>query len=92
MKKVTLFYLKTCPYCIKALGYIDELKAENEAYKDIEIEMVEEDENPDIIANYNYQAVPCFYFGSEKAFEAYFLIPDAELRDGVKNVLDAALN
>ena len=51
MKKITLFYLKTCPYCIKALGYIDELKAENEAYKDIEIEMVEEDENPDIIAN-----------------------------------------
>ena len=92
MKKVTMFYLEECPYCIKALGYINELRFENEAYADIDIEMIDEERNPEIIANYDYQAVPCFYFGKEKAFEAYFMIPDAELREGVKKVLDEALN
>ena len=91
MKKVTMFYLEECPYCLKAFGYIDELKAENKAYADIDIEMIEEEQHPEIIANYNYNAVPCFYFGKEKAFEAYFMIPDAELREGVKKVLDEAL-
>ena len=92
MKKVTMFYLEECPYCIKALGYINELRSENKAYADIDIEMIDEERNPEIIANYDYQAVPCFYFGKEKAFEAYFMIPDAELREGVKRVLDEALN
>jgi len=91
MKKVTMFYLEECPYCLKAFGYIDELKAENKAYADVEIEMIEEEQHPEIIANYNYNAVPCFYFGKEKAFEAYFMMPDAELREGVKKVLDEAL-
>lgn len=92
MKKVTMFYLEECPYCIKALGYINELRSEDKAYADIDIEMIDEEQNPEIIANYDYQAVPCFYFGKEKTFEAYFMIPDAELREGVKKVLDEALN
>lgn len=91
MKKVTMFYLEECPYCLKAFAYIDELKAGNKAYADIDIEMIEEEQHPEIIANYNYQAVPCFYFGKEKAFEAHFMIPDGELREGVKKVLDKAL-
>ena len=91
MKKVTMFYLEECPYCKKALAFIDELKAEDERYAAVEIEKFEEEESPDVIANYDYQAVPCFYFGKEKAFEAYFMIPDSELREGVKKVLDEAL-
>lgn len=92
MKKVTLFYLNECPYCQKALGYIDELKSGNKDYEEVEIDMIEEEESPDIIANYDYQAVPCFYFGNDKAFEAYFMIPDAELKAGVKKVLDEAIS
>ena len=91
MKKVTMFYLEECPYCKKAFAFIDELKAEDKRYAAVEIEKFEEEESPEVIANYDYQAVPCFYFGKEKAFEAYFMIPDAELREGVKRVLDEAL-
>ena len=29
MKSVKLFYLKNCPFCKKALRYIEELKAEH---------------------------------------------------------------
>ena len=91
MKKLTMFYLKECPYCQKTFSYIDELKDDNEEYEAIEIDMIEEEEHPEIIGNYNYQAVPCFYFGNDKAFEAYFMIPDSELREGVKKVLDEAI-
>ena len=29
MKPIKLFYLKSCPFCKKALSYIDSLKAEH---------------------------------------------------------------
>lgn len=92
MKKVTMFYLEECPFCKKAFGFLDELRAENKDYEAVEIDMIEEEEHPEIIANYNYHAVPCFFIGDDKIFEAYFMIPDAELRAGVKKVLDEALS
>ena len=91
MKKITMFYLNECPFCKKAFEFMDELKAENKDYEAVEIDMIEEEEHPEIIANYDYHAVPCFFLGDEKLFEAYFMIPDAELREGVKNALDAAM-
>ncbi len=91
MKKITMFYLNECPFCKKAFEFMDELKAENKDYEAVEIDMIEEEEHPEIIANYDYHAVPCFFLGDEKLFEAYFMIPDAELREGVKKALDAAM-
>ena len=91
MKKITMFYLNECPFCKKAFEFMDELKAENKDYEAVEIDMIEEEEHPEIIANYDYHAVPCFFLGEEKLFEAYFMIPDAELREGVKKSLDAAM-
>ena len=91
MKKITMFYLNECPCCKKAFEFMDELKAENKDYEAVEIDMIEEEEHPEIIANYDYHAVPCFFLGDEKLFEAYFMIPDAELREGVKKALDAAM-
>ena len=40
MKSVKLFYLKHCPYCIKAKEAIAELYAENPNYKTIQIESI----------------------------------------------------
>lgn len=91
MKKITMFYLNECPFCKKAFEFMDELKAENKDYEAVEIDMIEEEEHPEIIANYDYHAVPCFFLGNEKLFEAYFMIPYAELREGVKRALDAAM-
>lgn len=91
MKKVTMFHLHECPYCKKAKAFMKELVEENPEYADVEFEMVEETEHPEIIENYNYQAVPCYYIGDDNIFEAYFMIPDAELKEGVKSVYDAAL-
>ena len=48
MKPVKLFYQERCPFCKKALRYIEELKAEYPEFQPIEIEMIEETQHPDI--------------------------------------------
>lgn len=69
MKPVKLFYLKDCPYCKKALKYLDELRAEEPAYAAVEIEMIEESEHPDVADSYDYYYVPTFYVGGVKVHE-----------------------
>ena len=44
--------------------------AENGAYRDIEIDRICEEENPDIVRSYDYFYVPCMYIGEEKVYEA----------------------
>lgn len=68
MKKVQLFYLKNCPFCQKALAQIAELK-QQEAYRDINIEMIEESEQPELADTYDYYYVPTFYIDGEKVHE-----------------------
>lgn len=54
MKPVKLFYQERCPFCKKALRYIEELKAEY----------------PDIADQYDYYYVPTFYVDGVKVHEA----------------------
>jgi glutaredoxin len=68
MKPITLFYLKNCPFCKKALSYIDELKKQD-VYKNIEIEMIEESEQEEFANQYDYYYVPTFYIDGEKWHE-----------------------
>ena len=70
MKKLTFIYLKGCPYCMKAMKAFDALLGANEEYKKVEIDAVEEGENPDRIATLDYYHVPTYYLGDEKLFEA----------------------
>mgnify|MGYP004715656463 CR=1 FL=1 len=58
MKPVKLFYQERCPFCKKALRYIEELKEEHPEFQPIEIEMIEENQHPDIADQYDYYYVP----------------------------------
>lgn len=51
MKKITMFYLDGCPYCRNARKAIEELKNENPSFANIEIDMIEESEHPEISDN-----------------------------------------
>ena len=42
MKPVKLFYLRSCPFCKKALRYIDEARAAHPELAAVGIEMIEE--------------------------------------------------
>jgi glutaredoxin len=69
MKNVKMFYLKTCPYCERAFRYINDLKREKEAYKNIKIDYIDEYENKEISDKYDYDLVPCFFIDDKKIHE-----------------------
>ena len=91
MKPLTMFYLSDCGYCDRAFRALDDLYAENPAYQEIPIEKIEESEHPDVADQYNYYAVPCFFEGREKLFEAHLFMSYESIRDAVRKVLDHAL-
>jgi glutaredoxin len=91
MKKVTCFYLKTCPYCVQAKKALDDLIAENPAYGQVPMEWIEENEHPEIIDQYDYYATPSMFIGKEKLYEAHLFEKYDECKGHVKAVLDAAM-
>ena len=86
MKRVQLFYLKNCPFCKKALRYIEEAKAAYPELQPIEIELVEESEEPAVADQYDYYYVPTFYIDGVKEHEGG-IYPDE-----VEQLLRKALN
>ena len=69
MKNVKLFYLKQCPFCKKAIRYIEELKSQYTELACVEIEMIEESEQADVADKFDYYYVPTFYVDRVKEHE-----------------------
>ncbi|MBW9212713.1 MULTISPECIES: glutaredoxin domain-containing protein [Terrabacteria group] len=91
MKKITYFHLKDCPYCKQANRVIEELKQENPRYQNLEIEMIEENEHPEIIEAYDYHAVPCMWIGQEKIYEGKLFESYEACKENVRRVFEVAL-
>ena len=91
MKKLTFIYLKGCPYCKKAMKAFDALLNANDEYKKVEIDAVEEGENPDRIASLDYYHVPTYYIGDDKLFEASPGNSYEVIEAATKKALEAAL-
>ena len=92
MKKLTMFYLEDCGYCAKARKALDELYAEDPRYREVEIEKIEESRHPEVAEQYDYYAVPTFFDGKEKLFEAHLFMSYEDIRNEVRRVLDYALS
>ncbi len=69
MKKLTVFYLESCPYCIKAKKAEMEIKTSNTSLQKVEIEWIEESLHPDIADAYDYYRVPSVFDGKTKLYE-----------------------
>ncbi|MDE6446268.1 MAG: thioredoxin family protein [Alistipes sp.] len=69
MKSVKLFYLRNCPYCKRALQYIADARAAHPELAAVEIETVEESEQPEVADRYDYYYVPTFYVDGVKVHE-----------------------
>ncbi|MCD7893480.1 MAG: thioredoxin family protein [Erysipelotrichaceae bacterium] len=91
MKKVLCFYLENCPYCLQAQKAMDDLMNENPQYKDISVEWIEENDNPDIIDDYDYYATPSMFVDEEKIYEAHLFETYEECKLHVKEVLEKAM-
>lgn len=86
MKKIKLFYLEYCPYCKRALKYIDELKNSDKRFDNIDIELIEESRNRALANSYDYYLVPCFYVDEKKVHEG------AADKEDIRKVLNIASN
>ena len=91
MKAITMFYLETCGYCDKARRALEELYVQDPAYKKVPLTMIEESREPALADTYDYYAVPSFFDGKTKLFEAHLFMSYEEIRDEVKKVLDFAM-
>ena len=69
MKRIQLFYLKNCPFCKKAFRYIEEAKAAHPELQSLQIERIEESEEPALADQYDYYYVPTFYIDGVKVHE-----------------------
>lgn len=85
-----LFYLKHCPFCKRALNYLEELRAEDPAIAALSIEMIEEEEEAEVANRYDYYYVPTFYWGEEKLHEGG--IYKEELEELLRGVVDKEKN
>ena len=69
MKQVTMFMLKNCPHCQKALQIMAELMENNPKYQAIEIKMIDEQAEPDLADKYDYYYVPTYYVNNQQVHE-----------------------
>ena len=78
MKPVTLFYQPRCPFCKKALRYIDEARAAHPELSAVGIEMIEESEQPEVADAFDYYYVPTFYVDGVKVHEGGIYAEEVE--------------
>ena len=69
MKPVTMFITDWCPYCKKAHLIIQDLKSTNPKYANIEVNVIDEEKQPEIAKQYDYYYVPTFYVDGVKIHE-----------------------
>lgn len=86
MKTITMFETSWCPYCKQARALIDELKSEYPEYRNVQVNIVDEEEHPEISKQYEYYYVPTIYLDKEKLHEG---VPTKEI---YKDLFDKTVN
>ena len=69
MKDITVLITDWCPHSKRAINWIDEVKQENPKYKEVKVEIIDEEKTPEIAKQYDYYYVPTYFVGARKAFE-----------------------
>jgi glutaredoxin len=85
MKELKIFYQEKCPFCKRAFRYIEELKEENSAYKNITPICIEETIEEEYANSYDYYYVPTFYIDEIKVHEGGIM------KEEVKEILNRIL-
>ena len=85
MNKLIYFKIPSCPFCRQADIFLEELMQENEKYRDVPIQIVDETSERALANSYNYYYVPTFFLGNKKLHEG------VATKDRVKFVLEEYL-
>lgn len=86
MKKLILYMKADCPYCRNALRWMDGLLEAEPVYRNVPLEIIDEDLYPDVAAQADYYYVPCFFVDGVKEHEG------AATEKTVRRVFDLALD
>ena len=70
MKKITLIKMEGCPYCKQAFKAIEQLKAQNENFANIEIEIIDNYSDSAEPFKQDYYYVPSVFVENKKLYEA----------------------
>ena len=89
--KIDLFYLTTCPYCINAWKALDELRQEDPAYAQIEVNAIEESGVSEFPSWADYYYVPTVFFHQKKLYEAQPGQDLETIKANLKRALDEVL-
>ena len=90
MKKLTIFYLEGCPYCVHARRALRELTAESPDFAAVEVEWIDERARPDLAERYDYYYVPSIFAGGTKLYEARPSHGYETIRENLRQALAAA--
>ena len=71
MKQVKAFILSGCPYCKKARLAYNELCENNASYREVPVDWILEDQQPDIADQYDYYYTPTMYVDEQKVYESH---------------------
>lgn len=85
MNTLILFKSGECDYCRMAEKFLDQLVQENPRYRDIVIQIVDEDENLALSSQYDYTFVPAFFMNGKLVGEGMLS------REKIQEILDTAL-
>ena len=84
MKSVLMFIIEGCPYCKKALRYMEEIMEETPKYKEIPVRIVDENLYPEFAEEDDYYYVPTYFVEDEKVHEG------AAEKDDIRRVFEKA--
>ena len=70
MNEIEIFYLASCPYCVKAQKAAAELRAEKPDYAALPLRWIEESREPALADSRDYYHVPSLFWRGEKLSEA----------------------
>lgn len=92
MKKIVLIKIQGCPYCEQAYKAVAELKAENKNFEAAEIEIIDENLQPELAEKFlNYYYLPSMFVDNKKIYEARPGESYAECLANVRKVFQAAI-
>jgi glutaredoxin len=85
MSTVNMFVTSWCPYCRKAYAMMEDLRKEDPKYRNVVVNIIDEEKDPDTAKKYDYYYVPTYFVNGEKVHEG---VPTREI---VRSVFDKAL-
>jgi len=80
MNTIIMLVTSWCPHCKRALSWMEELKTKNPKYSTIDIQIIDEELEPEIANKYDYYYVPTYFIKDMKLHEG---VPSKEIITGV---------